>query len=329
MRTAVISILLLIAAWCGSQTIFLDPYRFEVPAEEPSGEYLTDRWYFSNVTETNDAWFQIGFVGAGSRIIDWGDGNIVTNSGTLVVSNQYALAASNIFSIRGSFTRVYWHQLVTRTRLTRILTDPNGCPDIDSMLNTFNECNGLIGSIPSLSNLTKLTSLSATFNGCFGLTGSFPDLSGLTNLQTIAAAFYNCTSLTGAIPDINGLTNLTAINAAFQFCSALTGDYPTISNLWKLTTTREAFRGTRMTNNTRTVADIFGTAGFTNLTTANQMFAESGPQFSGLLGSASDFTNLTFHANFTVGTASTNSSYRMFQNQTNLTDFATMDAAWK
>ena len=263
----------------------------------------SDRWYFSNAIPAPSTSFSIGFEGAGSRIVDWGDGNTDTTSGDLVNTHVYAAAGNYVFSVRqstGATTRLYFWGLAGSTLLTGILTPPNGMTGLTSLSFAFLGCTGLTGSIPSLSTLTGLTNLSYAFNGCTGLTGSIPSLSTLTGLTTLYAAFNGCTGLTGSIPSLSSLTGLTCLSYAFLGCTGLVG-------------------------NTRTVAQIFGGSSYPNLTSANQCFSSSVPF---LLGNAADFISLTKNAGFTVGTGSGNGSYNMFSGQTSLSDYATTPLAW-
>jgi hypothetical protein len=64
------------------------------------------------------------------------------------------------------------------------------------------------------------------------------------------------------------------------------------------------------------------------LTTAEQCFYVF-PAFPYLLGNAADFISLVKNAGFVVGIVPGDGSYQMFLNQTTLTDYATMPAAWK
>jgi hypothetical protein len=270
------------------------------------GEFLTDRWYFSNVTETNDAQFAIAFEGTGTRVVDWGDGQSTTTNGNCTVTHTYSTAGSNVFSMRetsGITTRIYFYNLTGYQRLKRILTPPNGMVGLRSLVNLCRGCTNLTGSIPDISGLTNLTTISLAWYGCAGLTGSIPDISALTNLTTIAYAWYGCTGLTGSIPDISGLTKLTSIDSAFQ--------------------------NTRLTANTNTVAGIFGLLSRTNLTTANQCFSVSSGMYASLVGNAGDFIALEKSASFVTNTSSGSGSYRMFANQTNLADYATIPDDWK
>ena len=315
----------------------------------------SDRWYFSNAIPAPSTSFSIGFEGAGSRIVDWGDGNTDTTSGDLVNTHVYAAAGNYVFSVRqstGATTRLYFWGLAGSTLLTGILTPPNGMTGLTSLsfaflgctgltgsipsLSTltgltnltyaFYSCTGLTGSIPSLSSLTGLTTLYAAFDGCTGLTGSIPSLSTLTGLTNLSYAFNGCTGLTGSIPSLSTLTGLTTLYAAFNGCTGLTGSIPSLSSLTGLTSLSYAFLGcTGLVGNTRTVAQIFGGSSYPNLTSANQCFSSSVPF---LLGNAADFISLTKNAGFTVGTGSGNGSYNMFSGQTSLSDYATTPLAW-
>ena len=154
-------------------------------------------------------------------------------------------------------------------------------------------------------------------------------LNGLTNLTTLDYTFYGCTGLTGSIPVLTNCPLLTSLGSAFLNCSGLTGHYPSLDGLTALTSIANAFEGVRLNTNTSTVAYIFGAGNFTNLTTANSCFSVASLSYAGLQGTGSDFTNKTFAATFTVGSASTNSSYRMFYNQTNITDWSALGNFWR
>ena len=269
--------------------------------------YLTDRWYFSNTIPAPGTSFAIGFEGAGSRIVDWGDGTIETTSGILVDTHVYAAAGNYIFSVResiGATTRIYFGTLASSGMLTGILTPPNGMPDLTNLYAFCYLCSGLTGTIPDLSSLTNLTTLEYAFSNCTGLTGGFPDLTTLTALTSLADAFFVCTGLTGDLPILSTLTNLTTLYQTFLGCNGLSG------------------------TNTRTVAQIFGVSAYPNLTTAEQCFYVF-PAFPYLLGNAADFISLVKNAGFVVGIVPGDGSYQMFLNQTTLTDYATMPAAWK
>ena len=185
----------------------------------------SDRWYFSNAIPAPSTSFSIGFEGAGSRIVDWGDGNTDTTSGDLVNTHVYAAAGNYVFSVRqstGATTRLYFWGLAGSTLLTGILTPPNGMTGLTSLSFAFLGCTGLTGSIPSLSTLTGLTNLSYAFNGCTGLTGSIPSLSSLTGLTSLSYAFLGCTGLVGntrTVAQIFGgssYPNLTSANQCFS-----------------------------------------------------------------------------------------------------------------
>ena len=185
----------------------------------------SDRWYFSNAIPAPSTSFSIGFEGAGSRIVDWGDGNTDTTSGDLVNTHVYAAAGNYVFSVRqstGATTRLYFWGLAGSTLLTGILTPPNGMTGLTSLSFAFLGCTGLTGSIPSLSTLTGLTNLTYAFNGCTGLTGSIPSLSSLTGLTSLSYAFLGCTGLVGntrTVAQIFGgssYPNLTSANQCFS-----------------------------------------------------------------------------------------------------------------
>src|SRR3990167_2459286 len=328
-----------------------------------AGGYLLDRSYFKVATPTDGLQMAVVVTdGATDTIIDWGDGNTttVTSGSEISYTNTYATAGTYEMTIRGGCTTFNFYHALPKLYLRQILTPlygvtnltscanqfrdctaltnviPTGMlaavPSVTSLATTWYGCTGLTGSIPSLSANPALTTIAQAWQGCTGLTGSIPSLSANTALITIANAWQSCTGLTGSIPSLSANTALTTIAQAWYNCTGLTGDYPTLSNLWKLTTVSLAWYNTRgLLQNTSTVAYIFGTNvnSHTNLTTAAQCLYAANGTFTNLLGAGADFTNKNFAASFTVGIYSTNSSYRMFYNQTNLTDWATLDAAWK
>ena len=70
--------------------------------------------------------------------------------------------------------------------------------------------------------------------------------------------------------------------------------------------------------------DVF-TGNMTNLTTSAYCWYGC----VSLSGAGSNFIGITKSPSYTVGTASTNSSYRTFYNCTNLSDWATIPADYK
>src|SRR3990167_5487328 len=302
-----------------------------------AGGYLLDRSYFKVAGPTNN--FPMAVVvtdGATDTIIDWGDGNTttVTSGSEISYTNTYATAGTYEMTIRGGCTTFNFFHALPKLYLRQILTPLYGVTNLTSCANQFRDCIALTNVMPAgmLAAVPSVTSLASAWLGCTGLTGSIPSLSANTALTTLASAWHGCTGLTGSIPSLSANTALTTLANAWQGCTGLTGNYPTLSNLWKLTSINAAWYDTRgMLANTSTVAYIFGTNvnSHTNLTTAANCFYAANGTFTNLLGAGADFTNKNFAASFTVGIYSTNSSYRMFYNQTNLTDWATLDAAWK
>src|SRR3990167_162534 len=302
-----------------------------------AGGYLLDRSYFKVATPTDGLQMAVVVTdGATDTIIEWGDGNTttVTSGSGVSYTNTYATAGTYEMTIRGGCTTFDFFHALPKLYLRQILTPLYGVTNLTSCSTMFRACTALTNVIPAgmLAAVPSVTSLAYAWVGCNGLTGSIPSLSANTALTTLEAAWVGCTGLTGSIPSLSANTALTTIAYAWYGCTGLTGNYPTLSNLWKLTTVSSAWYDTRgMLANTSTVAYIFGTNvnSHTNLTTAAQCFYAANGTFTNLLGAGADFTNKNFAASFTVGIYSTNSSYRMFYNQTNLTDWATLDAAWK
>ena len=86
--------------------------------------------------------------------------------------------------------------------------------------------NGLSGSIPDLSALTKLRYLEIVNSD---LTGPVPDLSALTNLESVS---FGNLKLTGSIPDLSALTKLRGLGLSGN---ALSGPIPDLSAYTNLT----------------------------------------------------------------------------------------------
>ena len=87
--------------------------------------------------------------------------------------------------------------------------------------------NGLSGSLPDLSALTNLKTLSLSSNQ---LTGSIPDLGALTNLEEL---FLTSNLLTGPIQNLSSLANLTSLDLG---SNQLTGTIQGLSALTNLET---------------------------------------------------------------------------------------------
>jgi hypothetical protein len=207
------------------------------------------------------------------------------------------------------------------TGLTGSIPDLSKMTLCNSMHFTFYGCSGLTGSIPDLSKMTLCATMTYTFYGCSGLTGSIPDLSKMTLCNSMSSAFSGCSGLTGSIPDLSKMTLCTSISAAFQSCTGLTGSIPDLSKMTLCTSMPFTFYGcTGLTGN----VDVF-TGNMTNLTTSAYCWYGC----VSLSGAGSNFIGITKSPSYTVGTASTNSSYRTFYNCTNLSDWATIPADYK
>jgi hypothetical protein len=222
-------------------------------------------------------------------------------------------------------------------------------PDISGMTNctylfsTFWGCTKISNNIPDISKLPKNISLYGTFFNCQNITGNIPDISTMTNCQNMYRAFSSCGKLTGNIPDFTTMgTNLVNISQAFLGCVKLEGDIPNFTNMVNLIDLRSIFDGvvnvtgqipdlshfpknlyfdriayncSKLTSN----ADIVfsDTNGFTALRSSANAFYNN----VSMTGNGMRFVTARKSALYTVGTASTNSSYRTFYSCTNLTDY--------
>ena len=101
-----------------------------------------------------------------------------------------------------------------------VATDENG-----RVVELILASNGLSGSLPDLSALTSLKTLSLSSNQ---VTGSIPDLGALTNLEEL---FLTSNQLTGPIPNLSALANLTSLDlGSNQFTGTIQG-LSTLTNL--------------------------------------------------------------------------------------------------
>ena len=103
-----------------------------------------------------------------------------------------------------------------------VTTDENG-----RVVELILASNGLSGSLPDLSALTNLKTLSLSSNQ---LTGSIPDLGALTNLEEL---FLTSNLLTGPIQNLSSLANLTSLDLG---SNQLTGTIQGLSALTNLET---------------------------------------------------------------------------------------------
>lgn len=198
---------------------------------------------------------------------------------------------------------------------------PASCTNLAA---TFNNNYLAVGDYPVISHLTNNVSLYYTFANNRELTGipkAYPDISTMTNCINFMATFMRCWETTGTV-NLVTLSKAQNLSYMFYFNYAM-NTFPKLTNMPSASTFQLMFDV--CSNATGTVEGIFTGGTYTNLQDARQMFYGC----KKLTGNASYFTNLVKHANFTVGTATTNSSYQMFYGCTNLTDWATLSAAWK
>ncbi len=131
--------------------------------------------------------------------------------------------------------------------------------------------NGLVGTLPSLSELTNLAVFFVRYNQ---LTGPIPSLTGLTSLHVFDV--YN-NQLTGPIPSLTGLTNLTLF---YVDQNQLTGPIPSLAGLTSL----KSF----MVYDNQLTGPIPSLAGLTSL----EYFYVHNNQLTGPIPSLAGLTNL-------------------------------------
>jgi len=155
--------------------------------------YLTDRWYLEVTTTTTGQYFQVNADSATDLIIEWGDGNESTFSGTSFATNQYASAGVWEVTIRGAATRVRFNQVAApRQRLTAILTPVRGITGITSFQSTFRECVNLQTAPPAdlFAAYPSVTTFAEVFRGS-GIP-SVPEglFAANTNVTSYSQAFF-------------------------------------------------------------------------------------------------------------------------------------------
>lgn len=293
---------------------------------------------------------------------DWGDGSAVESfTAPATYSHTYASAGTYVVKVAvgaGANVGVNFRPLTDRTRITKLLSAFPAWPNINTMLNCFNGCSGITGTIPTdlLRYVTASGSFASFFSACSGLTGSIPvDLlryvtpstlnsffsgcSGLTGsiptdhlrystTSTLANHFTGCSGLTGSIPAdlLRYTTSVTAINAMFQSCSGLTGQVP-IDFLRYVTAVVNMSSIFNACTRLQLQADIFGPSASTtrflnksvNFTNAfNNMGTFSGTP----QGTAPDLWN------FSYGTGTPTSTNTFSGNGASLSNWASIPIAW-
>jgi hypothetical protein len=202
-----------------------------------------------------------------SILIDWGDGNSETFTTTGQKTKVYAAAGTYTVKISGSFASGGNIRLGSngdnRARLKATRAVPR-IPGLASFRETFLNCTGLTGSIPTdlfrYNTLVSTNGFQYTFSGCSGLTGSIPaDLfryNTLVSTSGFQSTFQNCTGLTGSIPaslfQYNTLVSTYGFYATFYGCTGLTGSIPA-----------DLFRYNTLASSNGFYATFFGCTGLT------------------------------------------------------------------
>ena len=176
-------------------------------------------------------------------------------------------------------------------------------------------------SFPEVSELRKVTILDRTWLGCRAAS-TFPSVDTLTNVTVLQYAWANTYSGTN-YPAVDQLTRVTTLAGTWQICTNA-ANFPSVATLTNVTTLFNTWA--RCTAFTNTPDSLFGDySGLTKLTDSRGAFSNC----VAMSGVGSNFVNAVKSASYTVGTASTNSSYRTFYNCTNLSDWATIPAEYK
>lgn len=199
----------------------------------------------------------------------------------------------------------------------------NSLTNVQHFEGAFEDCYLLTGTIPNFDNFWRCTNFHGVFFHDYGLGGAVPSLSPLTNITRIDRCFEGMTNLT-SVGSFTGLASLQQMEKVFYGCSGITSKYPALTDCTLLTRIDQAFQGTGKFSST-TIAEIFGTNDFHQLTNAQYCFWTA----PSLFGNGSDFTGKAFGPSFTVGTNGSDSSIGMFRGQTNLSDWNSLSAAWK
>ena len=192
--------------------------------------------------------------------------------------------------------------------------------------NMFKGCSSFTTNAPNVSALTNLTDITYGWQSCVNMVIA-PSISGATKLQTIATAWSGCSKLT--VPaDVSSLTNVTTVKQSWKDCTSLQQG-PSIQTMTKLKNIDQAYMN--CSSLTNTVQSILGSPLMVLTGLVNSAYMFSGDV--SLSGQGMPFvtaaTSGLFAASYTIGTASTNSSYRTFYGCTNLSDYADIPAAFK
>ena len=283
---------------------WINPVGFSTNTVAPGINFFTNAGIY---TITCPDWSKVTrmvfYSGAASR-------NYLTNMANVAyVSTRLSGLTSmdNMYRDQTLYPKTADWDLSQLTNVTTLYYAWYGCtgltnaPDVNTLTNVttlyyaWRGCTGLTNA-PAVNALTKVTTLSSAWHSCSGLTNA-PDVNTLTKVTTLYYAWYGCTGLKTA-PAVNALTEVTTLSAAWYSCSGLTN----------------------------TLDSIFGGyTSLTNITTSQNAFYNC----YRMSGVGSNFVNAIKHPTYSVGTATNNSSYRTFYNCTNLTDYATIPAAYK
>jgi len=333
---------------------WINPVGFSTNTVAPGINFFTNAGIY---TITCPDWSKVTrmvfYSGAASR-------NYLTNMANVAyVSTRLSGLTSmdNMYRDQTLYPKTADWDLSQLTNVTTLYYAWYGCtgltnaPDVNTLTNVttlggaWRGCTGL-KTAPAVNALTEVTTLDKAWYGCTGLTNA-PDVNTLTNVTTLYYAWRGCTGLTNA-PAVNALTKVTTLSSAWHSCSGLT-NAPDVNTLTKVTTLYYAWYGctglktapavnalTEVTTLsaawyscsglTNTLDSIFGGyTSLTNITTSQNAFYNC----YRMSGVGSNFVNAIKHPTYSVGTATNNSSYRTFYNCTNLTDYATIPAAYK
>ena len=198
----------------------------------------------------------------------------------------------------------------------------NSLTNNNTLLNTWRSCYGIKNGFPAVSNLVKVTSLESTWNGCYGNTNGFPYVNSLTNVNNLSYTWSSSVPQAGGFPEVSNLTKVANMEAAWALCRN-NQNFPSVANLTNATSLVLTWQDCgKMTNN---IADILQPVSWFSSGKCKNFLATF-LRCPLLQGSAMPYVNAIMAApGYPTGYTTT----QMFNGCTNLTDYASIPAAFK
>jgi surface protein len=152
-------------------------------------------------------------------IVNWGDGNIQTISGTTLtgVTKTYSTSGTYQVRIRGVFPRIFFNNTGDRLKITNIMSWGN--IEWASFNNAFRGCSNMNVTATDTPNLNNVINLLGMFQNCSSLVGnsSFNNWN-TSNITNMSSMFASATSFNQPIGNWN-VSNVTSLAFMFQGAS--------------------------------------------------------------------------------------------------------------